>query len=101
MKNLLFCLVLLFIGCETYTLTMTTKTGRPSPVNYTLIDTDFLADSVSTNGEIPSSAAIGSIFKKGNITCAEFIRESDGYIGCCCDGQFSRKVLDRIHRCGH
>jgi hypothetical protein len=97
-KWIVVLLSILLCGCETYWLTVN---NQGDSKQYPLYVTDFIADTPAMNAEIPSSAAVGSSFKRGNVTCYEHVRQSDGYTGCCCDGQFSRKTLDRIHRCGH
>ena len=99
MKNLLFLLILTLVGCETFPLVV--NNGLDSKT-YDLTAVDFIADT-SDGSQVMTPIALGATtsFKQGKVICYEFVRESDGYKGCCCDGEFNKKVLDRIHRCGH
>jgi len=101
MKFIILTLLLIFcIGCKTTTYILEVNNGM-NKKEYTLEPIDFIADS-SNSSEVMSPLVSGSItsFKQGKVICYEFT-DSTGYTGCCCDGQFNKKVLDRIHRCGH
>ena len=75
----------------------------------TIVDTyqlsidDFTVDSgdiTQVNNPGPDGSPI-LYFPPLPIICSEYTRPEDGYTGCCCDNNFNKHVLDRIHRCGH
>ena len=100
MKYLLIIILLVLIGCKITTYPLEMHNGM-NKQEYQLSPMDFIADSANPS-EVMTPVASGTVvsFKQGKVICYEFTR-SDGYKGCCCDGQFNKKVLDRIHRCGH